>query len=304
MTVGNGEGIKRLFIADLVWLFYFERMGVFKILGVILDDFTTKGKIPISNGSVGGASGARDQITALILEAMVRQTKMGMSSAVRERDSSYRRCLGWTSDVGRKLGLDTAISTGFNNLFHKFIQSALEYYKDKRLAVAIQASVNAPKPSVATLITIGDTMSLLKKTFETFDYGRNFYHALSGIVWVIAGMSIVKQLRTTLGIPQVYNRADEYIPAAYDILVMKTTPSPSQTNRYTTHQECARSGRDLLLDIQMLNTNDPDFARPGKDLETWLNMVENKVEGYRTAYRTLTGVDLGAAGTPTIEQQA
>jgi len=31
--------------------------------------------------------------------------------------------------------------------------------------------------------------------------------------------------------------------------------------------------------------------------------IEAKVEGYRTAYRTLTGVDLGASPNPVIEQQ-
>ena len=38
--------IRRLFIGDVVWLFYFERMGIFKILGAILDDYATKGKHP------------------------------------------------------------------------------------------------------------------------------------------------------------------------------------------------------------------------------------------------------------------
>ena len=44
--------IKRLFLGDLLWLFFFERMGIFKILGVILDDFATRGGFPISNGSL------------------------------------------------------------------------------------------------------------------------------------------------------------------------------------------------------------------------------------------------------------
>jgi len=32
--------------------------------------------------------------------------------------------------------------------------------------------------------------------------------------------------------------------------------------------------------------------------------VEAKIEGYRTAYRSLTGIDLGTSGAPQVEQQA
>ncbi len=291
--------IKRLFVGDLVFLFYFERMGVFQILGAILDAFACNGRLPISNGSI--EPGIRDDITALVLEVMVRQTKMGMSSSVRDRGYAYQTALGWASEGGRKLRLDTQVNTGFNTLFHKFIYHALEFYKDKRLAVAIRgtAAPVAP-PSVATLITVSDTLDVLKKRFEAFDYGRNYYNTLSGIVWVIAGMSVIRELRTTLGIPPAYNDPHEYIPAAYDLLVMKRPVTHGETNRYLVHRECAKNGRDILLDLEVINHLDRD---PGKELENWLTQIEAKVEAYRTAYRTLTGVDLGASGAPVIEQQ-
>ena len=292
--------IQRLFIGDLLWLFYFERMGVFQILGAILDSFACNGRLPISNGSID--PGIKDDITALVLEVMVRQTKMGMSSTVRDRGCAYRTCLGWTSDVGRKLGLNTELNTSFTNLFHKFIFNALEFYKDKRLAVAIRgtAATIAP-PSVATLITISDTIDVLKKRFEPFAYGRNYYNTLSGIVWAIASMSVVRELRTTLGIAPAYERAHEYIPAAYDLLVMKRPVTYGEMNRYDLHRQCAQNGRDILLDLEVINH---ELKDPRQELENWLTQVEGKVEGYRTAYRTLTGVDLGATGTPTIEQRA
>jgi len=291
--------LKRLFIGDLVWLFYFERMGIFQILGLILDAFACNGRLPISNGSID--SGLRDDITALVLEVMVRQTKMGMSSTVRDRGCSFQTALGWASSSARKLNLDTGINTGFNALFHKFIFNALEFYKDKRLAVAIRgtAAPVAP-PSVATLITVSDTLDVLKKRFEAFDYGRNHYNALNGIVWVIAGMAVIRELRTTLGIPPAYNEPHEYIPAAYDLLVLKRPVTSGETNRYLVHKECAKNGRDILLDMQVINHQDKN---PGGQLENWLTQIEAKVEGYRTAYRTLTGVDLGASANPVIEQQ-
>ncbi len=285
----NSQKIRRLFIADLVWLFYFERMGLFKILGVILDDFAIKGKYPLAN----------DDLTAIILEAMVRQTKMGMSSTVRDRNSSYRRCIGWNSESGSKLSMDTTVNTGFNTLFHKFIQNSLEYYKYRRLADVIEKG--AP-PSVATLITVGDTIDILKKAFRPFSYGRNYSNTLSGIVWTIAAMDLVKRIRTILGIPQTLSAPHEFIPAAYDILVLGRPITPSETNRYLIHKECGEYARDILLDLEVLDYKD---TRREGELQIWLDLVESKIEGYRTAYRILTGVDIGmpqTPGTPKIDQ--
>ncbi len=295
--------LKRLFIADLFWLYYFERLGIFKILGVILEDFATKGQIPISNGSLD--ADMKDDLIAIILETMVQQIKTGLSSTIRDRDSSYRRCLSWTSDVGRKLGLDSVLNTSFSELFHKFIYNAIQFYTDRRLAVAIRgsASLSTP-PSVATLITIRDTITILQKRFEVFDYGRNYTHTLSGIVWAIAGMTVVRELRTTLGIPPSYESPYEYLPAAYDLLVLKRPVTQGESNRYLLHRDCAQTGRDLLLDMQVLKLEDQGFANPNGELEIWLNQVEAKIEGYRTAYRTLTGVDIGLSATPTIEHAA
>ena len=295
--------IRRLFVADLVWLFFFERMGIFKIIDVILDDFATKGSIPISNGSV--FPDLKDDVIALILEAMVRQTKTGMSSTVSDRASSYRRCLGWTSDVGRKIDLDSVINHAFSTHFHKFITSALEFYKDKRLAQSIQEVTTAvAKTSVSTLTNISETIKLLKKAFNSFDCGRNYYNTLNGIVWVIAAMAAIRELRTSIGIPEAYEQPHEYIPAAYEILVTKGPITSSQSNRYIVHRECANFARDILLDVNVINHKDTGV---GGELEVWLDIIEKSVEGYRSAYRTLTGVDLGAppaARIRPIEQEA
>jgi hypothetical protein len=291
--------IQRLFVADLVWLFYFDRMGIFKILGAILDDYAIKGRLPISNGSVNASD--KDDLINIILEAMVRKTKTGLSSTVRDRNISYRRGLGWILDEGRKLELDTVVNTAFTNLFHKFIQTALEFYKDKRLATAIQG-INTPvgKTSVATLTSIKDTIDLLLRSFDLFKYGRNYSNTLSGIVWAIAGMALIREMRTTLGIPPEYKDPDEFIPAAYDILIAKKSITPSETNRYDVHRDCAENARAILLDLEVIDFQDTGV---GGDLELWLDFIEGNIEGYRTAYRSLTGVELGEAGTPRIEQQ-
>jgi hypothetical protein len=300
-TDGTRPGIKRLFIADLVWLFYMERLGLFQVLGAILDAFAYSGRLPISNG-VGNAASVRDDVTALILEVMVRQTRTGLSSTVRDRVAAYRTCLGWTSEGGRKLGMDTQVNSAFTTLFHKFIYHALEFYKDRRLAVAIQGTAaGTSPPSAATLITLSDTIEVLKNRFEVFDYGRNVSTTLGGLVWAIAAMTIIRELRTTLGIPEAFNEPHEYIPAAYDLLVLKRPVTHGDANRYLIHRECARSGRDILLDMEVIAHKD---RGTGGDLEKWVTQIESKVEAYRTAYRNMTGVDIGASSTPVIEQQA
>jgi hypothetical protein len=301
-TVSVEPRIKRLFLGDVIWLFYFEQMGIFQILGVILDAFATNGRIPISNGAIN-VGGVRDDITALVLEVMVRQTKMGLSSTVRDRSGAYRTCLGWNSTTGRKLQLDTEVNTGFNTLFHQFIYQALDFFNVRRMATAIRGSAAPAAPaSVGTLTTISDTLEVLKKRLEVFDYGRNYYNTLSGIVWAISGMSMIRELSTTLGIPPAYDDPHEFIPAAYDLLVLKRPVTSGAANRYLVHRDCAQNGRDILLDIEVINHR--DTRQPGGDLDNWLTQVEGKVEAYRTAYRTLTGVDLGARGNPVIEQQA
>ena len=193
--------MRRLFLGDVLWAFYFDRMGIHQILGAILDSFAYNGRLPISNGSIDLTT-YRDDITALVLEIMVRQTKMGMSNTTRDRNALFRTTLGWVTESGRKLNLDTQVNTGFNSLFHKFIFHAQEFYRDKRLAVAIQgAAGGVAKPSVATLITISNTIEVLKKRFEAFQYGRNYYNALSSILWTIGGLTVIRELRTTIGIP-------------------------------------------------------------------------------------------------------
>jgi hypothetical protein len=299
-------GVRRLLFGDLLWLFFFERMGIFKILGAILDDFATRGGYPISNGSLQPDQQhvLRDDVTALVLEAMCRQTKAGLSSTVRDRDASYRRVLGWTSDVGRPLNIPAQVNKGTSQLFHKFLQAAISFNSAKRLAVAIRGTISpgTTAASPATLVEISDTLTLLKQRFEYFHYGRTYYNTLSGIVWTIAGLTVLRELRTTLGIPAAFNEPHEFIPAAYDLLVLKRPPTQTEVNRYETHKDLAEFGRNLLLDIEVLN--EKDTRQVDGELERWLAQAEGDIEAYRKAYRDLTGVDLGAPGTPTIEQEA
>jgi hypothetical protein len=70
---------------------------------------------------------------------------------------------------------------------------------------------------------------------------------------------------------------------------MKRPVTHGEANRYLLHREFARNGRDTLLDLEVIDHTQKD---PGQELENWLTQIEAKIEAYRTAYRTLTGVDL------------
>ena len=292
-TRGNfGIELKQLFVGDLVWLFFHERMGIHRMVGALLDDFVTRGRFPIRPSGVEG----------LMLETMVREVKAGLSSTVRERSITYSRVLGWRNESGSRLDLaDVPKNTSFNQLFHRLMLLVLGYFNEKRLAVAIQNTGSVGMPSRATLTSIRETIGQLRKSFDPFRYGRNHTHTLSGIVWTFAGLELVLRLRSQLGIPEPYDSADELIPAAYDLLL--GPGEKIQGNRYTAHRDCAEAGRAILLDVQAL-----DFEQgilDEQDLEEWLRepRVESTFELYRSAYRVLTGVDVGSANVA-VEQAA
>jgi hypothetical protein len=113
-------------------------------------------------------------------------------------------------------------------------------------------------------------------------------------------MAYIRNARSVLGIPVNYNQPSQYISAAYDLLCAGKPITTSECNRYILHKQAADNGREILLELEVLEHND---SSPGGALETWLDLAESKIEGYRTAYRSLTGVDLGIPGAK-IEQQA
>lgn len=279
--------IKRLFLADLVWLFYYDRMGIFEMLNIILHDVAMKGKLPIQN----------NDYLAIILEGMIRATKMGLHSSARDRNSSYRRCLSWSTTNGIKLNLETEKNNAFNSMFHKFIQNALEYYKEKRLREAINATGSAP--SMETLSAIGENIKLLYLAFDPFNYGRNYALTLSGIVWNIAGIAMIRELKSFIGIPTSFTKPEQYIPAAYDLLVLNRSITPSEVNRWKAHKNCAEYSRNILLDIEFLGQK--DSLDINTEIKPWLDLVEREIEGYRSAYQILIGANLGLKVTEISE---
>src|SRR6266516_3323595 len=281
--------LQRVFVGDLVWLFYWERMGAFRMLGALLDDYATRGRYPLRT----------DDASTVYFETMVRLTKMGLSSSIRDRDSSYRRCLGWTSEAGRNLGLNSITNTAFNTQFHRFLELALTYYKEKRVINAIYIEGNQGTPNLATLESIMEALRLLQAAMLPFAYGRNVVHTVTGAVWLVGALDLVKRVRQHIGVPAGFDTPYQYIPAAIEVLLSNGSPEKAASNRYTLHKQCAETGRAILLDIDGLEDSgnlDNDYTRP-EVLKTWLDSIEATVEAYRAAYRAAIGADVG---TPAI----
>ena len=272
-----------LTVGSVLWLYYYERMGIFKILGVLMDDYNYKGKFTIS-GSRKNENGNAITYSAL-MDMICTLHRLGMSSNLRDRICTYQRTLGVS--IPNNLGIESERNQGFMQNFNKLIENMLEYYKSKQLAVAINTG-NQPRSSVSTQTSILDTMQLLKNQFEPFQYGRNAINTFLGIATVQATLCLVNMLRSEIGIPAQYDKPEEFIPAAYRILVEKrSVTSASESNRFIIYDSCASYGLRLLTDIETADISQLTTVGVGATLDLWLDDVEGWVEGYRNAYASV-----------------
>ncbi|MFD2569067.1 hypothetical protein ACFSUS_00385 [Spirosoma soli] len=274
-----------LTVGAVMWLYYYERMGVFKILGALMDDYNYRGKYTISGSRFD------DKAVAIayseLMDMICTLHRLGISSNLRDRICTYQRVLGVS--IENNLGIESERNTGFMNTFNKLIDYMLEYYKTKQLAQAIQAQTGniLPRSSVATQTSIRDTMNVLKQQFEPFQYGRNQINTFLGIAMVHATLCLVNMLKAEIGIPTQYDKPEEFIPAAYDILVGKRSPTLNESNRFIVYDNCASYGYRLLTDIETSDLTQLTTIATGSTLDVWLNDVEGLVEGYRNAYGTV-----------------
>lgn len=268
--------IGSLTVGAVIWLYFYERMGIFKILGALLDDYNYRGKYTIT--------GLRGQQYSRLMDKICTLHRAGISSNLRDRICLYQRVLGVS--IENNLGIESERNTGFMNTFNRLIDYMLEYYKAKQLAQAIQAQAGTvqPRSSVATQTSIRDTIKVLQQHFETFQYGRNMINTFLGIATVHATLCLVRMLKSEIGIPVQYNTPEEFIPAAYDILVAKRSHSVKEANRFIIYDDCASYGYRLLTDIERIQINMLQAVATGSVLDSWLNDIEGLVEGYRNAY--------------------
>jgi hypothetical protein len=268
----------------LLWLYYYERMGIFQILGALMDDYNYKGKYTIS-GKLKDNNPDQANYNSL-MDSICTLYRLGIGSNLRDRIATYQRSLGVT--IENNLNLETEKNTGFMHTFNKLITYMLEYYKAKQLADAIGANNGLhARSSVATQTSIRDTLTVLKQQLEPFEYGRNQINTFIGIATVHATISLVRMLKDEIGIPRQYNRPEEFISAAYDILVKKNSNNLNEVNRFIIHDNCASYGYRLLTDIERADLNNFKAVATNSSLDLWLDDVEGWVEGYNNAFLSI-----------------
>lgn len=223
----------------------------------------------------------------------------------KDRDSTYLRCLGWSLRDNESLK-DIHINHSFAKYFHRFIQLAVVYYREKQVAVAIQGNPRtlAP-PSFATEASIRDTLVLLLESLDHFWYGRNQRNTVVGIRSLALGTTAIRDLRNAIGIPNSLGTPEDYIPASFDILVLNQPLSAATKSKYMVHNDLAISAQTLLNQITAFLTNDMRQVVGTSNrtaLSLWLDNVESIVETYRTAYKAAAGVDLGKLSVETLQE--
>lgn len=277
---------------SVLWLYYYERMGIFEILKVLMNDYNYTGKFPISSKAEVNTNDTTFQYSSL-MDAISTLYRLGIGSNLLDRKALYQRALGVVyNPPGEKNGNGGAITTerndGFMRNFNKLIGYTLDFFRDKQLAQAIRDSNNQNiRSSVATQTGIRDTIQVLQKNFEVLEYGRNRTNTFIGIATVFATICLLRMLKDEIGVPRQFNDPHEFIPAAYDILVTKTAVTQSESNRFTIFDNCASYGFRLLADIELI---DPALINPvsiGSVLDAWLNDIEGNVEGYNNAVKSI-----------------
>lgn len=275
-----------LTVGAVLWLYYYERMGIFRIAAALMDDYNYRGKYTIS-GSRKNDKG-EEIVYSTLMDKLCTLYRLGISSNLKDRTSTYQRVLG--VDLSGASSVESNRNVGFMQLFNRLIDYMLEYYRTKQLAQAIQSqqpgNIQA-RSSVATQTSIRDTITSLKQQFEQLQYGRNQINTFFGIATVHITICLLNMLKAEIGIPMQYEKPEEFIPAAYDILVARQPKSVYDTNRYLLYDNCASYGYRLLTDIETAKITDFRTVASGSVLDLWLNDVEGIVEGYRNAYASL-----------------
>ena len=275
--------ISFLTVGAILWLYFYERMGIFKILGTLMDDYNYRGKYPISSKIKDNVF---ENTYTFLMENISLLYRQGLSSNLRDRICTYQRVLGVT--IENKLNIDSEKNEGFMKTFNKLIGYMLEFYKAKQLTQAIQntGSTNI-RSSVATQTSIRDTIQVMQQHFESMEYGRNMINTFTGIATVYITICLIRLVKDEIGIPKQYEKPEEFIPAAYDILVLKRSVTPGAINRFTIYDNCASYGYRLLTDIELANVTEFRTSAQNSVLDLWLNDVEGLVEGYNNAYKSV-----------------
>jgi hypothetical protein len=277
----------QLNFGSVLWLYYYDRMGIFDILKALMNDYNFAGKLPISAKAENTTSDTTLQYSSL-MDTVSTLYRIGIGSNNIDRKTLYQRVLGVSLNGENGTAVASEKNESFMRNFNKLIGYMIDFFRDKQLAQAIRdTNTNTIRSSVATQTAIRDTILVLQKNFEVFDYGRNRINTFLGIATVFATICLLRMLKDEIGVPRQFNEPHEFIPAAYDILVAKRPVTSNENNRFTIFDNCASYGYRLLTDIEFIEPSALTTVAIGSTLDAWLNDIEGVVEGYNNAYKSL-----------------
>jgi hypothetical protein len=121
-NVTSDYKLNQLSMGSVIWLYYYEKMGIFKILGALLDDYNYKGKYTIK---------VKDSAYAVLMEHISILYRMGVASNLRDRVTLYEKTTGLSVD--NNYGMSTTQNEGFMRTFDGILKQALEHYAYRRL---------------------------------------------------------------------------------------------------------------------------------------------------------------------------
>jgi hypothetical protein len=263
--------------ADQVWLHVLDKMGLFDMLSVLLNDFARGGRYSIPG----------DEIYGLIMQVMINQINSGMSSRVKQRTAAYLRSIGLErqrNEPDKSFEGMVLINRGFTKLLFRLLCLLLIFYRYRRVQDVI-VGVVTHQPSSAAYAEITKTIDLFKLAMQPFYYGSNYSDTLKGIVWAQAALYVLRATRDKYGVPMSSERFDQIIPAAYSILVK--TGQTTESNRWVLHKSAADNTRDFILSVSALQTDKLD------NVKMFVTQEEDRVEAIRHAILQITGtIDL------------
>jgi hypothetical protein len=277
-TTGVFDRIKTLHSADVIWLFFMDKMGLFEMLGALQRDFAEEGKFAMDSGEIYG----------LIMQELIKRTENGDSSRVKQRTIAYLRSIGMQRHRDEQINLPEGriqVNSDFLRLNIVLLSSLCSLYREQRVTTTIVGvATQTLHPSSAAYAGITKTLQLLQLSMTPFNYGSNYSDVLKGIVWALVSLYVLRATRDKV-VPGGFEKFEQLIPAAYSVLV-----KPSQTpesNRWVIYESIARIWRNFTFTASAVKTDSI------QDVKDFTKIVEHDVEAIRDLVLKVTGkIDL------------
>jgi len=259
--------------ADLYYIYVHERLGVFRVMDKLQEQFQA-GTLRVSAGP--GAIG------------LYRFDKHGIVRyGLRERMQTYRRVFGFTNVAP---GPGARPNGEFHGLFHHFVSETAKYWRDKRITEVIRE--RASETNLSSKARVQRAALDLRNNLKNSSYGN------VNVMRVETSQALDESFRV-LEAPDL--RAQFGAENAWDLIELVLWQHFQQTVQASTMNRMAVAGREILRWLSepfVLTKNRTDFEtllfRIGDYAEEWISSAE----GMRLSRATPPPRQVFASSTP------